>query len=150
MTEVKAAAIKPSKVAIPMAAKKTVSEHKPHTEFAHDAEPEAAALILVAYATGNALFVRRSKDASDHKGEWCFPGGMVEKDEPPIVAAIRETREETGFIKPEDIEETPSHFATLNTGDVELSLYKLHINNEFIPTLAEEELDAYCWAKFDD
>ncbi len=35
-------------------------------------------------------------------GEWCFPGGHVEKGEDVLFAAIRETEEETGLkIAPE-------------------------------------------------
>jgi ADP-ribose pyrophosphatase YjhB (NUDIX family) len=40
------------------------------------------------------LFVQDSY--GDFKGLWTFPAGFVDQDEMPDVAAIRETREETG------------------------------------------------------
>ncbi|HQU11402.1 MAG TPA: NUDIX domain-containing protein, partial [Acidiphilium sp.] len=51
------------------------------------------------------LFIRRSGANGDHAGEWCFPGGHIERGETPEDAARRETDEEigarlTGLIEP--------------------------------------------------
>ena len=46
------------------------------------------------------LFGIRSHNLSTHKGEVCFPGGMVDEEDLGIVeTALRETEEELG-IKP--------------------------------------------------
>lgn len=42
---------------------------------------------------GRLLFVRRADD-----GRWCFPGGAVEVGESWRAAALRECREETGWV----------------------------------------------------
>jgi hypothetical protein len=68
---------------------------------------------------------------------------MLESKEPPLVGAIRETREETGFIAPEDAEEP-----TLVDGDGFYALFKQRIRSPFIPTLDNENV-AYAWAPLD-
>ncbi len=55
----------------------------------------AAAGILFMASDGRVLLVRRSAEG-DHAGEWCIPGGKVEKGETPAQAAIREAQEEVG------------------------------------------------------
>lgn len=46
---------------------------------------------------GRALLVRQ---APGHPlaGQWSIPWGIIEPDEPPEVAAVRETREESGVV----------------------------------------------------
>ena len=44
---------------------------------------------------GGVLLVRLNYGPRD--GRWALPGGLVESDETPVEAAIRETEEETGF-----------------------------------------------------
>ena len=44
------------------------------------------------------LFIRRSSEVQDHKGQVAFPGGAVEpQDEDPIATALRESQEEVGL-----------------------------------------------------
>jgi ADP-ribose pyrophosphatase YjhB (NUDIX family) len=43
-----------------------------------------------------ALFVRQAKGHS-LEGQWSIPWGLVDPDEPPEVAALRETEEESGI-----------------------------------------------------
>ena len=44
------------------------------------------------------LFIRRSSEVQDHKGQVAFPGGAVEpQDENPIATALRESQEEVGL-----------------------------------------------------
>lgn len=40
------------------------------------------------------LFEVRAKNLNRQPGEVCFPGGLIEKGEKPVEAALRETREE--------------------------------------------------------
>ncbi len=44
-----------------------------------------------------ALFVRQARGHS-LAGQWSIPWGIVEPDEPPEAAAVRETREEGGVV----------------------------------------------------
>ncbi len=49
------------------------------------------------------LFIKRSQEVEDHKGEISFPGGLCEEgDEGPDETALREAFEETG-IHPQDV-----------------------------------------------
>lgn len=58
-----------------------------------------AAGILFVSMLGNALFLKRASAAEHgHPGEWDFPGGHLEDGESWEDGAIRETREEIGFL----------------------------------------------------
>jgi 8-oxo-dGTP pyrophosphatase MutT (NUDIX family) len=54
--------------------------------------------ILFVSMNGNALFLKRSDAALDCAGCWDFPGGGQEGDETADQTAIRECREEIGFV----------------------------------------------------
>jgi 8-oxo-dGTP diphosphatase len=45
---------------------------------------------------GKILLLQRSRHES-HPGRWCLPGGHQEKGETPLLAIIREVREETAL-----------------------------------------------------
>jgi phage-related protein (TIGR01555 family) len=105
---------------------------------AADAKTRAAGLALVT-PDGMALFLKRA-GTSDHLGEWCFPGGMVEGDETPEETAIRETREETGWIAPEEI--ARPRIASQHEG---YTILRQRVGSQFIPTLNAEH-SAYAWA----
>lgn len=47
------------------------------------------------------LYIKRSEEVQDHKGEVAFPGGQLEEGERPLDAALREAKEEIGL---EDID----------------------------------------------
>lgn len=65
---------------------------------------ESAVLIPIFVEGENILFIRRSMNVKDHKGQIAFPGGVINTtDLSPIETAIRETKEEIG-IDPENIE----------------------------------------------
>ncbi|MEU3600865.1 NUDIX hydrolase [Streptomyces sp. NPDC006798] len=53
----------------------------------------AVAVGIVARADGAVLLARRTGPPSG----WAFPGGWIEPDETPEIAAVREIREETGL-----------------------------------------------------
>ena len=58
-----------------------------------------AAGVLFVSNNGNALFLRRTESAPDFPGAWDFPGGGQEGEtETAEITAIRETREEIGFL----------------------------------------------------
>jgi 8-oxo-dGTP pyrophosphatase MutT (NUDIX family) len=95
-----------------------------------DASVRAAGLMIVT-PQGDALFLR------DHGGEWGFPAGGLEDDETPDVAAIRETREETGW--------TPQDAVKQIDASDDFVLYATVSQNQFIPELSDEH-DAWCWA----
>ena len=59
------------------------------------AELRAAGILF--FTGDRVLLLKRSADAKDAPGTWGLPGGHIEGDENPAAAAIRETREETGY-----------------------------------------------------
>ncbi|MCF8011086.1 MAG: CoA pyrophosphatase [Clostridiales bacterium] len=65
----------------------------------------SAVLVPVIKTNGKTqiLFEVRSPNLDRQPGEICFPGGMLEKDESPSHAAVRETSEELGIAE-ENIE----------------------------------------------
>jgi 8-oxo-dGTP pyrophosphatase MutT (NUDIX family) len=71
------------------------------------------AVIYVVRDDHRVLQLKRSPDLY-LGGEWSFPGGHVEQDEHPAVAAVRELAEETGITAADTHELTyVSHVTTL-------------------------------------
>jgi 8-oxo-dGTP pyrophosphatase MutT (NUDIX family) len=64
----------------------------------------AAVLLLLVHAGGEAalLLTKRSQTVERHRGQVSLPGGVVESDETPLDAALRETSEEIG-VRAEDV-----------------------------------------------
>ena len=102
--------------------------------LASDTAPFGAGVIL-REPGGCVLFLRRSPDAPDHPGVWCWPGGGVETGESPEDAARRELHEEAGidFSGPLRMVDDRGGFVTF-MGDV---------SGEFRPELNDEHTDAY-------
>lgn len=61
-------------------------------------------LVVETYITheGSVLMHKRSEDKKLFPGFWIGPGGHIDEKEVPIIAAIREVKEETGVAINED------------------------------------------------
>ena len=57
----------------------------------------AASVIVLRDAPLEVLLLRRSEKSSFVPNAWVFPGGAIEADETPAIAAARETLEEAGI-----------------------------------------------------
>lgn len=81
-----------------------ITERKPY-RFQGQLIPEwfGQASVLVLFwmedKTIKVVMTERSSNLADHKGEVCFPGGRVEKNETHVNAALREAEEEIGIDK---------------------------------------------------
>jgi|WetSurMetagenome_2_1015567.scaffolds.fasta_scaffold01362_6 uncharacterized protein len=107
---------------------------------AKDAEPTAAAGVMIFDPDGHALFLRRSGEG-DHPGEWCWPGGGVDPGETPESAARREVEEETGHqIDGKLI------LAHHNKGDVDFTTFAHQTPTRFEPRLNDEHSE-HVWAR---
>lgn len=115
-----------------------------------DQEPVRAAGLLVTTPDDRALFLRRAwrsdKGNTDHPGEWCLPGGVVEDGEEAIDAALREVEEETGW-EPEGDPAELDH--TLSDEGVEFTTYAVRVDEPFAAAL-DDEHDAWAWAPVAD
>jgi len=68
-----------------------------------DARPGATVLLLFPLAgIPHVVLTKRSQALEHHKGQISLPGGMVESDETPEQAAVREAQEEIG-VDPEAV-----------------------------------------------
>ncbi len=133
-----------------------------------------AAGILFVSTNGNALFLKRGPGALDFPAYWDFPGGGQEGDETAEQTAIREVREEIGFV-PEGARKihtrtrgsapkgvaglgasavlpVPSGAPTAAQGttpaalpDVDFTTFFQKVTNEFTPELNDEH-DGWAWA----
>ncbi len=75
--------------------------HRMPRQVFHAAEKRASVVIPLCNMNGEAhiLFQKRSENLTHHKGEICFPGGMVEEgvDATIIQTSLREMEEEIGL-----------------------------------------------------
>ena len=127
-----------------------------------------AAGILFISLNGNALFLKRGPGALDCPGCWDFPGGASEGDESPELTAMRECREEIGFLPEGERvlhtrQASPAAMAVgVGTGapellpvspgppgamppDVDFTTFLQRVSNEFTPELNDEH-DGWAWA----
>lgn len=58
---------------------------------------QIVAVAVVVVEAGKLLALRRSRKKDAGAGLWEVVSGRVREHEEPLVAAVRETREETGF-----------------------------------------------------
>ncbi len=67
--------------------------------------PAAVAVLFnIANDEPCVLMIKRASSLTHHRGEWAFPGGMIEEsDRSPMHAALRETNEELG-VNADDID----------------------------------------------
>lgn len=103
----------------------------------------AAGLMILCVADGEekVLLVRRGAGAADHRGEWSFPGGVVEDGETPEEAALREAEEEIG---PQAFSNPVLWTRRVRDG-VDFTTYIARANNMFVPKLNAES-SAWMWA----
>jgi len=69
-------------------------------EISSRARKRASVIIPLCRVNGEAsiLFTKRSDKVNRHKGEVCFPGGMIDDSDPTVVdAGLRELHEEVGI-----------------------------------------------------
>ena len=80
-------------------------------------------------AKGKVLMVKAS-----YKDEWTFPGGVVDEDESPQAAALRELQEEVGVtLRPDDIQFLGVVYSAPNDG------FKDRYNFAFYTNVATED-----------
>lgn len=116
--------------------------------FSNDKITRAIA-IFIFNDNGEILIVKRSKKKWRYPLHYCCSvGGMVDKGEEYVSAALRELREELGIQKkPEDLKFL---FKILvRTDKIEMvSLFKLNYNGEFKKN--KQEVDSIMWVKPSD
>lgn len=74
--------------------------------------PKGSAVVIFD-EEGKVLILLRPKDMSWAPGKWALPGGHIEEGESPMMAAVREVREETTLAIP-----NPQQFQVSNNGEV--------------------------------
>ncbi len=92
------------------------------------------------------LVLRRSLTDSYMPGEWDLPGGSVEQDEDPLLAAMRELKEESGI---EITELSPIYVCSARHNRFAITIvFKAQYEGEAI-TISEEH-DAYEWLSLEE
>jgi 8-oxo-dGTP pyrophosphatase MutT (NUDIX family) len=79
-----------------------MSYHRPTVAEARAKQPspkESAVMMLLFERSENwhTLLIERPGNQGTHSGQLAFPGGRIELDETPLMAALRETEEEVGI-----------------------------------------------------
>lgn len=99
-----------------------------------------AAGILFVSPQKEVLLMRRA--GNDHRGEWAFPAGGIEKDETPEQAARRETEEEAGHSHEGGL----SPFMHSQREGVVFDTFLAQSKDKFTPRLNDEH-DGAIWIK---
>jgi 8-oxo-dGTP pyrophosphatase MutT (NUDIX family) len=102
--------------------------------------PVRAAGVMFVAPDGAVLLLRRSPQASDHQGEWAFPGGGLEQGETAAEAARREAIEECG---PHPDGELVELTRSVREG-VDFTTFLQRLPERFDPVLNEEH-DSFKW-----
>ena len=102
--------------------------------------PKGAAVVIFD-EEGRVLILLRPKTVSWGAGKWALPGGHIEEDESPMMAAVREVREETTLAIP-----NPQQFHVSNNGEV---VY--FVSDSFTGEVEIDfEHDDFAWARPED
>ena len=102
-----------------------------------------AAGVMLLTPTDEVLFLKRSA-GSDHPGEWCFPGGVIEAGEDAEEAARREVREEIGPFGYSALT-----LLTRQIGEVDFTTFLGRVPSQSNPDLSDEHT-GWAWAKRTD
>ena len=89
---------------------------KPYIDLGLFAEGEVmpkGAAVVIFDEEGRVLLLLRPKNMSWAPGKWALPGGHIEEGESPMMAAVREVREETTLALP-----NPQQFHVSDNGEV--------------------------------
>ena len=82
--------------------RKIINAATTEIEVSHVAKPRSVAAVCIVWKNKSKKEIVLIKRRIDHphqlSGQWFLPGGRVEDEEQPIVAALREAREECGIV----------------------------------------------------
>lgn len=107
---------------------------------------DAGAGFLLTAPSGRMLFLKRG-ETQDHPGEWCCPGGSVEKGETPLEAALRELQEETQWGGATALAGRVAGASPIDSRGG-FHTFSAEVPNEFVPNLNAENTE-YRWASLD-
>jgi len=110
---------------------------------AMDRAPIAAGIVFE--CDGRVLMVKRSDEEENFPGHWALPGGKAEPGENAEQAALREAREEVGYLATDPLVEVSK--VETPTGMV-FHTFHCVVKDRFTPTLNNEHT-AHRWVKQD-
>lgn len=117
------------------------------TTAPNSAVPVAAGFMLRS-PKGRVLLLKRN-GKGDSSGTWGWPGGHIEDGESPLIAAGRELAEETGVVRPCNLDGVRLiHIGDTPDSKGKFYTYLAPVSREFEPTLNDEHSE-YKWADFD-
>lgn len=101
-----------------------------------------AAGIMFMAPDNDVLMLKRG-DGGDHPGEWNFPGGTTEEGETTEQTAVRECKEELGFVPRGD---KRIRLAQTVMDDVNYTTFIQHVETKFAPQLNGEHT-GWAWVR---
>lgn len=125
--------IKPEEVARMQELNLSDSDEEDEPIETHDVNDMQSAGILFTSPEERFLLIKRSDNSDDYPGYWCLPGGHHENGETLKTTAIREAKEETGFLC-KNIEYLGK------SGN--FTAFYVEVNHEFVPVINDELTEA--------
>jgi 8-oxo-dGTP pyrophosphatase MutT (NUDIX family) len=102
-----------NKNAVPMFKKAKIKPYIDLGLFAEGENMPKGSAVVIFDKEGRVLILLRPETVSWAPGKWALPGGHIEEGETPMMAAVREVREETSLAVP-----NPQQFHVSRNGEV--------------------------------
>ena len=99
--------------------------------------------MIIQAPSKKVLLLRRGPTAPHAPGHWNFPGGYVIEGESVLQGAVREVREETGFLLL--VGPSLQHLFSFRGGSALVHVLFVRVSREFRPTMPDGEHDDFLW-----
>lgn len=114
--------------------------------------PKAEVACVLPFIRENRVLLLQRVQSHPQANLWCAPGGKLLPKETPLLAAIRELREETRLeVDPESLVYLGKFYVQYPNGDFIFHLFKTYILDDQVDIkINNDEHQAYCFCRLNE